>query len=66
MSQKCLFCLCQKCIPSGDRNFYCPICKATFDPADDGDATIRPERRMEREEERRERRLARLTGRRVR
>lgn len=65
-TQCCLFCLCRQCIPSGDRNRYCPLCKATFDPEDDGDAAVRPERRMEREEEQRERRLARMTGRRER
>lgn len=64
--QPCLFCPCKKCVPSGSRNFYCPLCGATFDPQDDGDAAIRPERRLERQEERDERRKARSAGRRFR
>lgn len=48
---KCLFCICTKCVPSGPRNWYCPLCKATFDPKDDGEKGSDPARRAEAKEE---------------
>lgn len=50
-SQPCLFCICRKCIPSGPRNFFCPLCKATFDPKDDGEKGGNHERRAISKEE---------------
>lgn len=50
-AQPCLFCICKKCIPSGPRNFFCPLCKATFDPKDDGEKGGNPSRRAEDKEE---------------
>lgn len=55
----CPFCRHKHTVPSGDRAFYCPRCKATFENDDEGiDPTCSPgdpSRRMVREEERRER-----------
>ncbi len=67
--QPCLFCICKKCVPSGDRNFYCPLCKATFDPQDDGEKGGYPERRAIDKEEyelRQKQRQQRGTSRRYR
>lgn len=55
---ECPFCRHRKIVASGQRAFFCPLCKATFEPDEEGiDPTItaNPSRRMEREEARQER-----------
>lgn len=51
MTQPCIFCVCKKCVPSGHRNWYCPLCGKTFDPQDDGERGTDPARRAEAKEE---------------
>ena len=52
----CPFCKSRRCVESGDRNYFCPDCKRTFDPTDDGDYSDRnPSARLERDERRQDR-----------
>lgn len=60
----CPFCKCKKVIPSGDRQFFCTKCKATYEPDVEGiDPTANPRdpsRRAEYQDEQRKRQQDRL------
>lgn len=60
----CPLCKSKKVIKSGDRNFFCTRCKATFDDASDegGDYFTDPTRRAELVDEAEQRRKRKLRG----